>query len=774
METLTAVPGTKPDAKPRIAWHQSLKTRAIVAVILIAAWMAGGIIYVIRSEARPHIESQAFALMEQTGNTVVTGLNARLDEIEALTRSLAAAARILPTEETVVMNSFPALVDYGGDQGVAGGGFWPEPRRFDPERDRRSFFWGRGTEGALEYFDGYNQPGPGYHNEEWYVPARYTSGNECYWSQSYTDPYSLQPMVTCTVAIREGEAFNGNVTVDLRLEGLAAFTQEWGKRTGGYIFLVDRYNRFITFPQADLVKRVNVAEDGTRTEEFILAADLTEKAPEFAGTAALLDDMNKEILKLASGANQAVIAESIDEGSYQIDKPQSELTAAVLADPFKDKFSQSTSVLYRTAEVPSDPVLKKPSTVFLFHIPGPYWKLGIVRPTAETVALADTITTNLVLYLLATVLVVILIGYLLFDRFLLVPITRAAKAVQQMGQMIGERRHHELDSARIDYGARNEIGTLCSNINALAHEVVDSEGKLAEANASLEIRVQERTEELRTAMDQLKSSQTRLIQSEKMATLGQMVAGIAHEINTPLGYVKNNIMTTGELLKPYFELGDRVAALDVNQPASADVVELADFARTIKEEKVAEDIRQLTEDGLFGVEQIAELVVNLRNFSRLDEARLKQVDIHECIETALSIARHQIKDKLEVVKDYGPDVPRLTCSPSQINQVFINLLTNAAQAMDQKGKLLIRTRFNNGFVHVAVQDNGKGMPKNVMDRIFEPFFTTKGAGHGTGLGLAITHQIIEQHSGRINVASEPGKGTRFIISLPAADQAAAA
>ena len=772
-----------PEPVGNVAWHQGLNFRAFVAALLFTSWVVAGIVIVMNREAKSHLEQQSYRLVEQIGNTVVTGLDAQLGEVLALNRSLATVTRQLPKEEQRFMSDLPPLIDFGGDRDVAGGGYWPEPNQFTADVERRSFFWGRDTQDKLVYFDDYNQPGPGYHNEEWYVPARYVANDTCYWSQSYTDPYSFQPMVTCTVPVREGSTLTGVTTIDMRLEGLAKFAREWSKRTGGYIFLVDRYNRFISYADLSKVKRVGKDAKGSRTEEFILASELAKAEPEFAEVSAALTAMNEDILAAARRMPNNKIdeaAKQIDQGSYQIDAAQATLTAAVLANPLKDRYTLDQTTMYRAQPLSTDPVLKAPSTLFLFHVPGPYWKLGVVKPVAETVAIADSITKQLIGYLLATILLAIVVAYFVFNRWLLAPIARISSAVRHMGATISEHRHHELDRHRIDYGSHNEIGQLSSNINSLAHEIVTSEGRLAEANTMLEQRVQERTEQLNQTLSQLKSSQSQLVQSEKMASLGQMVAGIAHEINTPLGYVKNNIILGKELLQKLLDLNDHAQRLGQRQRAGTPIAAADPLltntiacADEIKRETVAEDALQLAIDGLYGVEQISELVLNLRNFSRLDEAKIQDVSVHDCIDSALNIMQSRLKSKVEVIKAYG-DVPNISCSPSQINQVFINLFNNAAQAVEGSGKMLVKTLCSGGYVHIAVQDNGRGIPKDDITKIFEPFFTTKPIGQGTGLGLSISYQIVQQHQGQIRVASEVGRGTRFVVSLPAQERVAAA
>ena len=198
----------------------------------------------------------------------------------------------------------------------------------------------------------------------------------------------------------------------------------------------------------------------------------------------------------------------------------------------------------------------------------------------------------------------------------------------------------------------------------------------------------------------------------------------------------------------------------------ADALERAAASREeAAPELLAGDLRQLFGDTLYGIDQIAELVSGLKDFARLDRAMSEEVDLNECIRSALLIARNNIKDKAEVSQMLG-ELPRITCAPSQINQVLLNLFTNAAQAMDEPGRIQIRSWADEAGVFISVQDSGRGMPPEVMRRIFDPFFTTKPVGEGTGLGLSISYKIIRDHGGSIRVASEPGRGTRFLISLP--------
>lgn len=264
--------------------------------------------------------------------------------------------------------------------------------------------------------------------------------------------------------------------------------------------------------------------------------------------------------------------------------------------------------------------------------------------------------------------------------------------------------------------------------------------ELQDSNVNLEKIVDKRTHALSKALEDLKMQQGQLIQSEKMASLGQMVAGVAHEINTPLGYASSNVEIVRESMQ--------------SMDGTVDAESLAEFD-------------MLLADTEYGLTQIAELVMSLKDFSRVDRSQSQLFDLNEGIETALKICNSQLKDGVKVTRMFA-ELPQISCAPSQLNQVFLNLITNAAQAMDGNGQICIRSSFDGGFVEVAISDTGSGMDEDTRAHIFEPFFTTKPVGKGTGLGLSIVFRIIEDHGGTIRVESELGKGTEFFIRLPVA------
>jgi two-component system, NtrC family, sensor kinase len=296
---------------------------------------------------------------------------------------------------------------------------------------------------------------------------------------------------------------------------------------------------------------------------------------------------------------------------------------------------------------------------------------------------------------------------------------------------------------------------------------------LDSANEHLEEQVEARTKDLSKALDELKASQSQLIQSEKMASLGQMVAGVAHEINTPLGYARSNaeiVRTSLTDLRSLIEAQTR--ALNLMTREDAEVEDVADalataqgVAESLNASELVGELHSLLGDADHGLQQIAELVGSLKDFSRVDRSRNDLFNINDGIDAALKICQNQIKHRVEVHKTYGK-LPQIECSPSQLNQVFLNLINNAAQAIDGEGKIHIHTTAEAQGVAIRVLDNGCGMSEDVRRRIFEPFFTTKPVGKGTGLGLSIVFRIIEDHGGSIEVRSSPGKGSEFIVRLP--------
>jgi hemerythrin-like metal-binding protein/PAS domain S-box-containing protein len=279
--------------------------------------------------------------------------------------------------------------------------------------------------------------------------------------------------------------------------------------------------------------------------------------------------------------------------------------------------------------------------------------------------------------------------------------------------------------------------------------------------------LRQRYEELQQLNRSLSQAQAQLLQQEKLASIGQLAAGVAHEINNPTGYVHSNIGTLENYLQDLFSLlaAYEAAEGEIGNPARRE--ELQALRKRIDFPFLKEDIPNLMRETREGIIRVKKIVQDLKDFSRVDTTPEWQwADLHRGIDSTINIAANEIRYKADVVREYG-DLPEIECLPMQLNQVFMNLLVNAAQAMgDERGRITIRSGVDGDRVWLEFADNGRGMSPEVQQRIFDPFYTTKPVGQGTGLGLSLSYGIIEQHCGSISVDSKPGRGTTFRIELP--------
>ena len=313
---------------------------------------------------------------------------------------------------------------------------------------------------------------------------------------------------------------------------------------------------------------------------------------------------------------------------------------------------------------------------------------------------------------------------------------------------------------RAEISSNDEIGELAFLFNSMAEKL-----------ALREQTNKEQMQQLEEALDKLKQNQSHLIQAEKMSALGQMVAGVAHEINNPVSFVYGNISHAQEYIKDLLGLLELYHQEYPNPKPS-----IKKEIEAIELDYLQSDLPKMLISMEIGAERISEIVNSLRNFSRLDEAEFKAVDIHEGIDSTLIILANRLKHKkqksgIEVIKEYQ-ELPLVECYPNQLNQVFMNIINNAIDALDESEKenlqIRIRTQMlEENKVKIYIRDNALGIKQEILDNIFNPFFTTKSIGKGTGLGLSISHQIItEKHKGTINCTSTPGEGTEFLITIP--------
>ncbi len=407
------------------------------------------------------------------------------------------------------------------------------------------------------------------------------------------------------------------------------------------------------------------------------------------------------------------------------------------------------------------------------------WLVVVSVPENAFMAQINANTQTTIWFCLGALVIATIIGYFTSHR-ITQPILQISRASQAMAA-------GNLDQV-LEIKNIQELNTLAHSFNYMAERLREFFTALEDSKAELEDKVEERTAELKTALSELQRTQAQVLQSEKMSSLGQLVAGIAHEINNPVNFIHGNITYlddyTQDLLRMIDLYQQRHPSNDLEIKALADEIDL---------EFLIDDLQKMLASMKMGTDRIRNIVLSLRNFSSMDEAEFKTVDIHEGIESTLLILQYRLKGKPErpainLIKDYG-NLPQVECYPGQLNQVLMNVLVNAIDALDEvnakrnyqeieanHSQITIRTSVKDSHsVEIAIADNAGGMPEQVKNRIFNPFFTTKPVGKGTGMGMAISYQIInEKHNGKLECFSTLGKGSEFMIQIPIRQQILAA
>lgn len=322
----------------------------------------------------------------------------------------------------------------------------------------------------------------------------------------------------------------------------------------------------------------------------------------------------------------------------------------------------------------------------------------------------------------------------------------------------------------------SQVRSRTEALEAALHENERINRALQYTKAQMEIEIEDRKralvelehekEEQRALIKKLEEAHNQLLQSEKLASIGQLAAGVAHEINNPIGFVNSNLGT----LKSYVDDLLQLIGLyeeSQSQPACEPSLQqaIADQRRRMDFDYLREDIGKLIAESIDGTARVRRIVHDLRDFSRLDSNDWVWADLHAGLESTLNVVWNELKFKAEVVREFGT-LPLVQCLPSQLNQVFMNMLVNAAQAIAERGRITLRSGQEGDQVWISIADTGAGIAPELMTKIFDPFFTTKPVGKGTGLGLSVSYGIVQKHGGRIDVESTAGEGTTFTIWLP--------
>ena len=356
----------------KIKWYHTLKFKLTILHFFLLLFLVSCTAVVLFYAQKEFLHKESLKNNKMLGQSIVAELSQRLRKTEALAKSLARISETIQPNEEFFKHNLHSIIDFNGEQSIAGGGIWPEPYKFDPKLERRSFFWGRDSTGQLKYYDEYNDPkGAGYHNEEWYVPARFLRKGQVYWSQSYIDVYSGEPMVTCTAPMHRNGKFYGATTIDLKLTGLDSLLAEKAKTVNGYIFALDRNNKLLSYPDHKMAKAK--ASQQAKFAEFHHLKKLASKFPSYS---IVHDEISEFHRSLKSDSFSTIEkAKNIDLHSHQINQEQARLIA-ITSD-------QQLPLWVSQKEAQQDPILQTECLYTTVFMPYTSWKVLIVSPLSS-------------------------------------------------------------------------------------------------------------------------------------------------------------------------------------------------------------------------------------------------------------------------------------------------------------------------------------------------------------------------------------------------------
>ncbi len=812
---------------PHKKFNHSLQTLIPVSFIILLTAMVAVVVYVTQDIVRPVLLEQHAHRIEDSGNMIVARINTMLSQAETVAVAIADITESLTPDTVSLRQAVPRLFNRRGyETFITGGGLWPEPYMFDSNRQRRSFFWYRETDGRLQYLNDYNEPsGPGYHNEEWYVPARYLANGEAVWSRAYIDPYSHQPIVTCSVPFFKKDIFAGVATVDLKLDGIATLFSEAARDIDGYIFAVDRDNRFLTFPWTKLSVAETHGSGINPSEKLLSSRELASMEPDFLPLHQKLEQINSMTISLArrKPEYQKKLASRLTAESYQINASEAELIAAVLADPLKKLVSESNRL--DSLHISRDIILHKPCRATIFNMPETYWKVVLVVPekavTAPVNGLANRIMASLVLLISITMLVA---GFIL-RRHLLLPLKNMTSQLKKISE------DTENLSLELDIPSDNELGELAYYFNQRTKALRDSEERYrtifngAGEGISLStmdgtfIAVNPRFAEIfgyNSPEDMSSSIKTKDLYvdiNDRPGVLEGLKAGSFSTLkevwfrkkdgtrflaSLSLGAVRDshgNIMylvamtqdiTRNRQLEAELRHAQKMEAIgtlaggiahDFNN-ILASITGFNELAQMSARDN--ETLKSHLDQISVAAERARDLVQQILTFSRNTDNEKHPLDIAPVIKEALKLLRSTIPSSIAIKTEISAVRPVLA-DPTGIHQIIMNLCTNAYHSMRETGGEIFvslhekfidvndpeNTNIAPGtFAVIEVRDTGSGMDNDTLTKIFEPYFTTKGKEEGTGLGLAVVHGIVESLGGTIRVESTLGEGTLFTVCLP--------
>ncbi len=684
-----------------------LSIRLIGGLAALIALICSVSFYVIWFQGRPLLAKLSQHAQVQLGQSITLALGQDLGRIEGIAQSMSSIAAKLPNEPAIFHATYPSVLNQlGSDSVIVGGGVWPEEYAFSKDKKRDSYFWGRESDGSLKFYDEYNDPeGRGYHNEEWYVPARSLPLGRVYWSRSYTDPYSLQPMVTCTAPMILDGQFTGVSTVDLKLDGVSGVLEAL-VGDNSYAFVVDRNNKFISFPQSNMVLTHRKQGDKV-TPDFMYLGELAKTSEEFSKMAAVLSTLDSQQItsvKQTPFKREQLVTE-LAASSYQIDGQEAKRIAAHLWY-LQNTIPASSTTPTELAQfsVDSDAVFHEPVSVVVFHMPMTNWKVVTVFRKSATQGVTNAMSYQLISSILLSVLIFGLIAFFALKGGILM---RLKKMTDQLRLAVEQGTSTGLE---LEYEHDDEIGVLVYWYNRRSLQLETARGQAERANQDK----------------------------------ANFIAKMSHELRTPLntiiGFSRRLMLKLEGKLEPRY--GDALNAIYRSALHQLDLVnDILDHSSI-----ESGDIHLYLD-----YEDVNGIVDSV-------EARMKDLVGAESLEIVVT---HLAKDK----KIYCDKIKiRQTLYNMMSNAVKA---TQEGRVCLTVTDCIVEGRASVSF---SIADTGRGITIKDQEKLFMPFtqLDNRICVPGTGLGLYLSRYFVSLHSGGISLQSDPDvePGATFVVTLP--------
>ena len=706
----------------KVDYTKSIAFKVYIFILLFGFMLVSSIYIVFSTFNKHEIQEGAYGTTVITAKKINAQLETKLMRMQTLATSLANLGTTMGSNHQENKRVLKKLLDMKGyERFIAGGGIWPEPFVLDSTKERSSYFYARNKNGGLDFYNDYNEPkGSGYHHEEWYVPAKFYEEGKAYYSKSYVDPYSSQPMVTITVPMYKNKKFIGVSTVDVMLDGLQNFLKNNIEELGGYGFIVDRNNKFLSYPDDGKAKFNN---------NYITLDKLVETTPSFTK----LNNTITAYSHLKLGAKCIQMAKYLDKQSEQIDEEESKRISLLIRD--SNNKVQLSDEHITMLSIKNDPILKEDSIVISIYKPNTHWNLVIAIPSKSILTQSNRIFSNLILVITILVFISAIFLYFIMKTLIIKPIRSMIEQLNT-NNIIVTNGDDEFALLAFWFNKKTDELQEKSTILEITNEELDtSHEELSKMNKGLEEQVYKRTQELDIQTKKAQDS-TRL--------KSQFLANMSHEIRTPM----NGIIGMNHLL----------LKTNIDQEQKGYIQKVDTSANILL--RIINDILDISKI------ESGKLILDKIDFS--------MNDVLLYVENSMNIKANEKQLNFNI---YHDDKNHILYGDSlRISQILINLIGNAVKFTHiGKVELTVEYLYNNR-VKFIVSDTGIGLTQEQIDKLFESFSQadatiTRKYG-GSGLGLTITKELVELMGGSIQIQSELHKGSKFIfdIELPKGDE----